>query len=255
MKNFYRQLLFFCTGSLIALNTTVSYSGNLPSGFVYLRDIDPSIRQDIRYATSHNFIGRPIRGYQAGECILTRPAATALAKVQKELLQSGLSLKVFDCYRPQMAVDEFIAWSRQTNDQKMKAEFYPRVDKADFFKLGYVAEQSGHSRGSTMDLTIVPLLYPPPRPYHEGQTLVSCIASYPQRFPDAGVDMGTGFDCMDEWSHPDSRAINTVAWYNRLILKTLMEKYGFEPLDTEWWHFTLKNEPYPKTYFNFPVSH
>ena len=111
MKNFYRQLLFFCTGSLIALNTTVSYSGNLPSGFVYLRDVDPSIRQDIRYATSHNFIGRPIRGYQAGECILTRPAATALSKVQKELLQSGLSLKVYDCYRPQMAVDEFIAWS------------------------------------------------------------------------------------------------------------------------------------------------
>lgn len=225
----------------------------MPNDFVYLRDIDATILQDIRYATPHNFIGAPIKGYQAGECILTRQSADALARVQKKLLQSNLSLKVYDCYRPQMAVDEFIAWSQQPNDHKMKEEFYPRVNKADFFSLGYVAAKSGHSRGSTMDLTIVPLGAAVPKSYREGQSLVACTAPYTQRFHDQSVDMGTGFDCMDELSHNDSTSISTVAYYDRLILKTLMEKYGFSAYQPEWWHFTLKNEPYPDTYFNFPI--
>jgi zinc D-Ala-D-Ala dipeptidase len=225
-----------------------------PEDFVYLREVAPSVHQDIRYATPHNFIGKPIHGYQAAECILTRRAAEALAKVQQELSQSGLSLKVFDCYRPQMAVDEFIAWSQNPKDQAMKQEFYPRVNKADFFTLGYVAAKSGHSRGSTVDLTIVPLNAAAPKSYKNGQTLRSCIGPYLQRFPDAGVDMGTGFDCMDELSHNDSEAVNTVAFYHRLMLQKLMEKYGFNPLQEEWWHFTLKNEPFPQTYFNFPIT-
>jgi zinc D-Ala-D-Ala dipeptidase len=253
MKKFYRAITI--CGAIFAAATSYA-EGNLPQDFVYLRQIDPSIRQDMRYVTAHNFVGSPIRGYQAAECLLTRPAALALAKVQQELLRSGLTLKVYDCYRPQMAVDEFIAWSRDINDQKMKQEFYPRVNKADFFTLGYVAAKSGHSRGSTVDLTIMPLTGPSSRTYQPDQALISCTAPYRQRFYDGSIDMGTGFDCMDPLSHNDNTAtaINTVAYYHRLILKTLMEKYGFQPLRTEWWHFTLKDEPYPDTYFNFPVK-
>lgn len=231
----------------------VSYASDLPAGFVYLQDIDSTIVQDIRYATAHNFIGSPITGYESGECILTRQAAQALAQVQKELLQSKLSLKVYDCYRPQRAVDEFISWSQHPRDEKMKAEFYPRVNKAKFFDLGYVDMQSGHSRGSTVDLTIVPL-GSAPQSYQNGQPLVSCTASYLNRFNDAGIDMGTGFDCMDELAHNDNRIINMTAYYHRMMLKSLMEKYGFSAYEPEWWHFTLKNEPYPQTYFNFSIE-
>ncbi len=237
---------------------TILYSleiyAQIPPEFVYLRKVDPSIIQDIRYRTSHNFIGSPIKGYQAGECVLTRQAAQALASVQKELQQSGLSLKVFDCYRPQMAVDEFIEWSRQPDDQKMKKEFYPRVDKKDFFALGYVAAKSGHTRGSTVDLTIVPKGAAPAPSFNPTQDLVNCNAPYLQRFKDQGIDMGGGFDCMDKISHTNFLGINPVAHFNRLILKTLMEKYGFAPYAYEWWHFTLKNEPYPNCYFNFPIT-
>lgn len=228
----------FCAAFVCGFNICVSYANSLPAGFVYLHDIDPTIIQDIRYATAHNFIGSPIKGYGAAECILTRQAAEALSRVQTELLQSKLSLKVFDCYRPQMAVNEFITWSRQPNDQKMKQEFYPRVNKADFFTLGYVAAKSGHTRGSTMDLTIVPVGAVSPKPYRKVQALVACTAPYSQRFYDEGIDMGTGFDCMDEWAHNDNNKISVVAYYHRLILKNLMEKYGFIAYQPEWWHFT-----------------
>lgn len=237
---------------LLEISLPVSYAGNLPVGFVYLQDIDSTIVQDIRYATAHNFIGSPISGYEAGACILTLQAAQALAQVQKELLQSKLSLKVFDCYRPQRAVDEFIHWNQDPADQKMKAEFYPRVDKAKFFDLGYVAKQSGHSRGSTMDLTIVPL-GAHPQNYENGQALVSCLAPYHDRFNDAGIDMGTGFDCMDKLAHNDNHSISPIAYKHRMLLKSLMEKHGFSAYQPEWWHFTLKNEPYPQTYFDFPI--
>lgn len=227
---------------------------SLPADFVYLKNIDPTIIQEIRYATSHNFIGHPIAGYNAAECILTKPAASALAQVQKELKKSALSLKVYDCYRPQQAVDEFIAWSQQAEQQQMKAEFYPRVNKTDFFKLGYVAVKSGHTRGSTVDLTIVPIPTPPQQAYSSKQKLTSCFAPYSKRFADNSIDMGTGFDCMDELAHNDNMTIGATALHNRKLLKTLMEKYGFIPYQREWWHFTLKNEPHPYIYFNFPIS-
>lgn len=250
MKKSCLWLYFFSLASMIS----VSHGGNIPSGFVYLRDIDPTIVQEIRYAGDHNFIGRPVKGYLVGECILTRQAAQALARVQQELLQSKLSLKVYDCYRPQAAVDEFIAWSQNPGDHKMKAEFYPRVDKTKVFDLGYVAKKSSHSRGSTVDLTIM-ALGAKPQPYHDGQKLASCIAPYVQRFDDAGIDMGTGYDCLDELAHNDNHNISIVAYNHRQILKTVMEKYGFAPYSQEWWHFTLNNEPYPETYFNFLVQH
>lgn len=239
---------------LVCLMTCNIQAAQLPLNFVYLKNIDPSILQEIRYATSHNFVGRPIAGYQTAECILTLPAAIALAAVQKELKKSALSLKVYDCYRPQQAVDDFIVWSEQPDQQQMKAEFYPRVDKADFFKLGYVAAKSGHTRGSTVDLTIVPIPIPQQIAYFPKQRLVSCIDTHSKRFADNSIDMGTGFDCMDESAHNDNMTINPVALNNRNLLKAQMEKQKFTAYQTEWWHFTLKNEPYPDTYFNFPVN-
>lgn len=225
--------------------------GKLPADFVYLKDIDPSIQQDIRYYSAHNFVGKPIQGYLAPTCILTRPAAESLAKVQHELQQSKLSLKVYDCYRPQQAVDDFVRWSE--NDSKItKAEFYPDISKKRLFIEGYIAARSGHTRGSTMDLTIVPADSSIPK--YANQELVSCKASYLRRFPDNSLDMGTGFDCLDPMAHPDNREVGIVAYQNRMTLQALMEKYGFAPLTEEWWHFTLKNEPHPNTYFNFPIA-
>lgn len=202
----------------------------LPKEFVYLKDIDPSIQQDIRYYGAHNFVGKPLPGYERPVCILTQPAADALRQVQQELKKKGLGLKVFDGYRPQMTVDEFIRWSADETDQKMKADYYPNVNKADFFKLDYVAARSGHTRGSTVDLTLIDL-----KTHQE-------------------LDMGTHFDFMDELSHPANRSVTEKQYQNRRLLSDVMIKLGFVPIETEWWHFTLKNELFPDTYFNFPVG-
>lgn len=238
----------------LLLLTITNVAIALPAGFVYLRDVDFSILQDMRYAGAHNFIGRPVKGYEAGKCILTKEAAEALSKVQKELQQSSLTLKVYDCYRPTMAVEDFMAWSKDPSKNEMKDEFYPTIDKADMFKLGYVAEKSGHSRGSTLDLTIVAVPSLPQAKYHRGMKLRSCTAPFLQRFRDNSIDMGTGYDCMDELSNPLNKNISIVAHAHRAMLHHLMTKYGFEPYDKEWWHFTLKNEPFPDTYFNFTVK-
>ena len=226
----------------------------LPEGFVRLRTVAPAIPQDIRYHGSHNFLGRPVEGYEAPECILSKQAAEALKAVSDELAASGQGLLVFDCYRPQRAVADFVAWSKLPVEQQTKGEFYPNVDKKDFFKLGYVAEKSGHSRGSTVDLTIIPLPAPQPGAYAPGQPLTPCTAPFGQRYGDGGIDMGTGFDCMDEKSHPLTGDVPAEAKANRLRLRELMVKHGFAPYDYEWWHFTLKNEPFPKTFFDFPVT-
>lgn len=240
--------------SLLFFFILIEFAYALPSGFVYLHQVDMGILQDIRYAGLHNFIGRPVKGYEAHECILTKQAAQALSLVQKELQKSSLSLKVYDCYRPTMAVADFIVWSHDSAHQEMKPEFYPRVNKADVFNLGYVAEKSGHSRGSTIDLTIVPYPAPNQASYRRGQHLISCIAPYHQRYQDNSIDMGTGFDCMDALSHGTNRTINKLAYEHRMFLRQLMINNGFEPYAYEWWHFTLKDEPYPTTYFNFKVE-
>ncbi|MDQ2994030.1 MAG: M15 family metallopeptidase [Pseudomonadota bacterium] len=233
---------------------TLLYATNsLPKDFVYLSDIDPTVVQEMRYFGSHNFIGRPIDGYEAGECILTREAAAQLAKVQVALRQSNLSLKVYDCYRPQRAVDDFIAWSKQPQPSPTQQEFMPNVPKRSVFPLGYVAYKSGHSRGSTVDLTIVPLPIPAQPTYRPGQKLIACTAPYSARFKDNSIDMGTGFDCFDPLSHSNSTAISAIAKRNRKILLAVMTKNGFKVSDKEWWHFTLIHEPFPEQYFNFPV--
>ncbi|WP_405832713.1 M15 family metallopeptidase [Streptomyces sp. NBC_01176] len=225
-----------------------------PDDFVALRSVDPTIVQEMRYFTPHNFVGERVDGYRQPVCILTRPAAEALHKAQTRLLRRGYTLKVYDCYRPQRAVDHFVRWAENLDDQAMKPEFYPQVDKTRLFEDGYIAEKSGHSRGSTMDLTIVGLPAKPTRPYVPGQTLVPCYASKGERFPDNSLDMGTGFDCFDTLAHTLDPRIQGAQRTNRLLLKDTLEGLGFVNLAEEWWHYTYKPEPYPDTYFDFPVS-
>ncbi|MGP3981840.1 M15 family metallopeptidase [Streptomyces sp. KR80] len=224
-----------------------------PKEFVSLREIDPTILHEIRYITPHNFVGEPIDGYRQPLCILTAPAAKALHRAQRQLLRKGYSLKVYDCYRPQRAVDHFVAWAKDLDDQAMKGEFYPRVDKSRLFEDGYIAEKSGHSRGSTVDLTVVKLPARPTRPYEPGERLVPCYAPQKERFPDNSVDMGTGFDCFDTLSHTLDPRIQGEQRANRLLLKNTLEDMGFVNLPEEWWHFTHKPELFPDTYFDFPV--
>jgi len=226
----------------------------LPEGFVYLQTVAPDIAQDMRYYRDYNFIGRPIDGYLAPACILTRQAAEALMAVQADVARDGLQVKVFDCYRPTRAVAHFVRWSQDVADQRMKVAFYPRIDKADFFRLGYVAERSSHSRGSTVDLVLEPLKADPVPLRQPGEELVDCTAAHAERYPDSTLDFGTGFDCMDPRSHPDNSEVSAAAQANRARLAEVMARHGFRPLPEEWWHFTLNDEPFPDTYFDFPVT-
>src|SRR3712207_5356482 len=225
-----------------------------PADFVSLKAEVPSIVVEMRYLTSHNFIGRPIRGYRDPLCIVTRETAEGLLEAQQAVRAQGYTLKVYDCYRPQRAVDDFVAWGRRLRDQRMKAEFYPRVDKRDVFEEGYIATKSGHSRGSTVDLTLV--RRPPARQerYERGDRLRDCAAPRGRRFRDNSIDMGTGYDCFDPLSHPFNARVRGKQRANRLLLRHAMLAEGFKGLETEWWHFTLREEPYPETFFDFPVS-
>jgi D-alanyl-D-alanine dipeptidase len=225
-----------------------------PADFVSLDQVDATILHDIRYFTPHNFIGEPVDGYAAPMCLLTRPAAEALHRAQQEFLAEGLSLKVYDCYRPQRAVNDFVAWAKNIPDQRMKAEFYPRVDKTKLFDDGYIADESGHSRGSTVDLTLVKLPAAETPPYVPGQPLVDCAAPQPDRFPDNTIDMGTGYDCFDTLAHTLDPRIQGDQLKNRLLLKDRLEEQGLVNYENEWWHFTFKPETYPDTYFDFPVA-
>jgi D-alanyl-D-alanine dipeptidase len=247
-------VLAFLSCVALASPAVASEETSAPPGFVALRDVDPTIRYDIRYFGRHNFVGDRIDGYRQPQCILTRHAATALRTAQRRLLRQGYTLKVYDCYRPQRAVDHFVRWASDLDDERMKAEFYPNVDKTRLFADGYIAAKSGHSRGSTLDVTLVKLPVGPQRPYHPGEPLVACFAPVEERFPDNGVDMGTGYDCFDPLSHTDNPAITGSARVHRDLLRSTLADVGFRNLPEEWWHFTLNNEPFPDTYFDFPVS-
>ncbi|MEU8522199.1 M15 family metallopeptidase [Streptomyces sp. NBC_01216] len=225
-----------------------------PDGFVVLEWVDRTILQDMRYATAHNFTGTRVDGYEQPLCLLTRPAAEALRRAQAGLLARGYALKVYDCYRPRRAVDHFARWAGDLDDQRMKGEFYPRVDKSRLFADGYIAARSGHSRGSTVDLTLVKLPAVPARPYLPGERLVACDAPRAERFPDDSVDMGTGYDCFDPRAHTDDPRIQGVARAHRRLLRRVLAAEGFVNLPEEWWHFTLAPEPFPGTYFGFPVA-
>jgi zinc D-Ala-D-Ala dipeptidase len=225
-----------------------------PADFVNLAKVDPTIRMDIRYRSFHNFVGRPIDGYLEPLCIVTRPTAEALKRVQAGLRRKGYSLKMYDCYRPQRAVDHFAAWAEDPADTRTKREFYPDVDKSTLFEDGYLAHRSGHSRGSTVDLTIVKLPAAPQPRYVPGQPLVACYAPVWKRFKDNTIDMGTGYDCFDPLANTLDPRITGRPLANRIWLRDAMAAAGFNDYDLEWWHFTLAGEPYPATFFDFPVS-
>ncbi len=201
-----------------------------PSGFVALADFVPGIVQEIRYHSTYNFIGDRIEGYEEPIALLTKEAARALSLVAGEANAQGYRLKVFDAYRPAKAVRHFVLWGIEDLDQRMKPYFYPDLEKEELFKEGYIASQSSHSRGSTVDLTLLDM--------STGKEL----------------DMGSPFDLFSPISHPDSREVTDEQYDNRLFLRNAMARHGFLPLDCEWWHFTLDDEPYPETYFDFPVS-
>ena len=203
----------------------------LPEGFVYIDEVVPGVRQDLRYAGSNNFVGRPVIGYVGHRAILTKEAARALAGVQQDLKAFGLALLVFDGYRPQQAVDDFVAWSKDPYETRMQAEYYPKVEKRLLFPEGYIAERSGHSRGSTVDLTLASAN----EPYNP-------------------LDMGTHFDYFGPESWPDYPGVIPQQRANRLLLQTLMQQHGFKAYAQEWWHFTYENEPFPDRYFNFVVE-
>lgn len=197
--------------------------------FVLLSDVVPDAIQEIRYYTTYNFIGEKIDGYDEPCAILTKEAAAALKKVSDELIEKGYRLKIFDTYRPKRAVDHFVRWAEDENDIRMKKYFYPDVDKRDLFEIGYIARRSGHSRGSTVDLTLFEMA--------SGKEM----------------DMGSPFDYFGKRSHASFIRYLTVEQIkHRLFLRDTMVKYGFETLEEEWWHFTLKNESFPDTYFDFP---
>ena len=201
-----------------------------PDSFVALRSVIPDLVVELRYFSSNNFIGRPIDGYEDNIVWMTEAAARALQGAQEDLAAQGLGLKVFDAYRPQRAVDNFVRWAADSNDLLMKQQYYPSLEKSELFPGGYIAERSGHSRGSTVDLTLVRLA--------DSQEL----------------DMGSPYDFFDPVSWPSDTSITAQQQANRLKLREAMLANGFRPLDTEWWHFTLEGEPYTDTYFDFPVQ-
>ena len=229
-------------------------AGGRPADIVDAATIVPDLQLDMRYVGSDNFVGRPIAGYKAPRCLLTKRAAEALKRVQEELAEKGLGLKVYDCYRPKSAVNDFVRWGRDLADEKMKPRFYPNVKKRNLFRSGYIARRSGHSRASTVDLTIVPLHAPPQPAYDPSAPLTSCEEPKDARAPDNSLDMGTAFDCFSPRSHTAFSGIGPEQRKYRQLLRSLMSKHGFANLRTEWWHYTLRNEPYPKTYFDFPVE-
>ncbi len=217
-----------------------------PPDIVPLRAVAPDIAQDIRYAGRDNFVGAPIEAYATAQCLLTRPAALALARAQVTLKKQGWALKVYDCYRPQRAVAHFVRWAADP-DEATRERYYPRLTKPKLLEEVYIAVCSGHSRASTVDVGLVPLRASlrktVPRMHSP-----DCGATDPQ-----AADMGTGFDCFDLRSHTDSSSVRAAQRKRRWLLRSAMEAAGFKNYEKEWWHYSLVNEPYPQTYFDFPV--
>ena len=200
------------------------------NGFVLLSDVVPHIVQEIRYFSTYNFVGERVDGYEEPIALMTREAARALKSVSNELMVQGYRLKVFDAYRPMRAVKHFILWAIEDEDVRMKPYFDPEIEKQQTFELGYIAKQSSHCRGSAVDLTLLDM--------KTGRE----------------VDMGGPFDYFGQRSHPDYRGITDEQYDNRMFLQSAMARNGFEPYECEWWHFRLKDEPFPDTYFDFPVA-
>ena len=200
------------------------------SDFVLLTDVVPDAVLEIRYYSTYNFVGDRIDGYEEPLAFATKEAAAALKEVSDDLIARGYRLKIFDAYRPQKAVSHFMRWAKDVDDTRMKEYFYPELDKSVLFEQKYILEHSGHSRGSTFDLTLFDMK------------------------TEKEVDMGGTFDYFGELSHPDYKGITDQQYKNRMILREAMLAHGFDPLAEEWWHFTLADEPFANTYFTFPVN-
>ncbi len=219
------KCIFYFTLISITINAQ-----SLPKGFSYVNLVAPTIQKELRYCYNNNFIGTSITGYKEDILITSTLTAKALKKVQDELIKNNLSLKIYDAYRPQTAVNHFVKWARVINDTLMKQQYYPNISKRHLFKLGYISSKSGHSRGSSVDLTIVNL-----KNRKE-------------------LDMGSPYDFFGEISHITYTKLTKKQISNRLFLLRIMQKHGFRSYKNEWWHFTLKNEPFPKKYFDFPIK-
>lgn len=214
--------------SLLSMN--LAYAASLPKGFVYLDEIAPTISVELAYYGTDNFVGRRVDGYAANRAILTQTAARKLADIQAELEEKGLGLKIFDAYRPKRAVRHFYRWSQDRNDLITKSRYYPDISKRELFRQGYIARRSSHSRGSTVDLTLVDLS------------------------TGGALDMGSAFDFFGPVSGTNSKRISPKQRANRKLLRNLMRRHGFKPYRMEWWHFTLRNEPYPRRSFDFEIQ-
>ncbi len=217
------------TETTVTGNDGYKYSDDA-SDFVLLSEAVPDAILEIRYYSTYNFVGDRIDGYEEPVALITKEAAAALKKVSDEMVSGGCRLKVYDAYRPQQAVTHFMNWALDEKDVRMKEYFYPEIEKSQLFPRGYIAGHSGHSRGSTIDLTLFEM--------KTGKE----------------ADMGGTFDYFGQLSHPDYRNITEEQYANRMLLRNVMVKYGFNPITEEWWHFTLNNEPFPDTYFTFPVK-
>ena len=237
---------------LAAMTQAAGAQRALPAGFVYLRDVDPTIVQDIRYAGSDNFVGRPLPGYEAAECILRRDVAAALKRVQADLAASGLSLKVYDCYRPIRAVRAMAAWVNDGRSEAVTKRFFPKLPKSSLLRAGYIASRSRHSSGTTIDLTLMRTAAAVPAAFDPAAAYGPCTAPLAQRSPDNAVDMGTSFDCFDPASYTASTAISTEQRRWRRVLLEAMRKQGFANYNHEWWHFSYAGSAGAPAY-DFPI--
>lgn len=223
----------------------------LPDGFVRLREVTPEIRQDIRYASSFNFTADVVPGYKAAECVLTRQAATALGRADKALRAKGFAMKVFDCYRPARTVAHFMKWMAGKDNGGLVQVFLPGVPRAQLETLGYVAPKSSHSAGSTVDVGLVRVGDPPlPTP----SSARRCDGAMAERPQESSLDLGTSFDCFSPASAYAAKSVGDAARANRTILRDAMSTAGFAPYDREWWHFRLRDEPFPGRTFDFNVE-
>jgi zinc D-Ala-D-Ala dipeptidase len=223
---------------------------NMPEGFVYLRDVAPAIAQDMRYGTADNFVGRPLPGYDAPECILRRDVALALKRVQETL--SGLSLKVYDCYRPARATRAMMQWAHDGRPAGASKRFFPKLQKHALFALGYISSRSRHSTGTAVDLTLIPAGSAPGATYDAAASYGACTGPAAERSPDNSVDMGTGYDCFDSLSHTLSGGIGAEQRRWRHVLLSAMAARGFQNYYREWWHFSYA-APGPMSQHDFPI--
>jgi zinc D-Ala-D-Ala dipeptidase len=240
------------TGFGLVQGAVAATAQTLPDSFVFLRVLDPTIIQDIRYAGANNFVGRPLAGYGAAECVVKRKVGLLLQSIQAELAGQGLSLKMLDCYRPARAVADMVTWARNGSETAAERRYNPAFSKADLFRLGYISERSGHSTGSALDLTLVDLRDDNSAVFDPAKAYADCTAPASVRAPEGSVDMGTGYDCSDLKAHTAAKSITPAQRRWRQMLVGLMTRRGFVNYAKEWWHFSLPDVAGPA--YDFLIS-